>query len=183
MTAQQKTSIQSIHFFTQQYFLEGNIGVYFSHSGFSTKKLKITLRHQDWWFWERNQPIAINPFRAGRALPSQMEPPQRHDAAAWGNHLKNIQGLEQFEMEFETLTDKRNQLDAIVALARNWVFEAAGGRKLRNVSVSQSSWEGEVSLRQDVGNEDESVNGAGPRIQSYYVVSMVWKPTTNAIEA
>lgn len=175
--------------------------VILSWSGLSTKKLKITIRHQDWWNWEGDAPIAINPFRSGRAAPDQLDPPEQHHPGAWGNHIKNINGLEEFEMELETLARKKNQLDDIVSRARNWEFKLAGTQTLRNTGVKQWSWEGlvlshvtAVAVYQAPGNgqgtrdEDELENqegrGAeGPVKQAYYVVSMVWKPQVEPSKA
>ncbi|RAH65153.1 uncharacterized protein BO66DRAFT_395634 [Aspergillus aculeatinus CBS 121060] len=99
------------------------------------KRLTITLRHTDWWFWEHNEPLGIDPFRPGRTKAEEMEmgvrgqqqQPQRpltawEEGRVWGNQFKLLPSLEELVIEFETVMRKRDQLDAIVQMARDWRF-------------------------------------------------------------
>jgi hypothetical protein len=138
MTPKQRAQVQHLHLFTQQYFLEDNPwsqiwdGLKIGNNGRSLrdecriapKKLTITLRHTDWWFWEKNDPLGIDPFRLGRTHAAQMGEAVSPDAAArsWGNQFTYLPCLEELVIEFETIMRKRDQLDAIMQQALGWKF-------------------------------------------------------------
>ncbi|KXG46752.1 uncharacterized protein PGRI_034980 [Penicillium griseofulvum] len=138
MTPKQRAQVQHLHLFTQQYFLEDNRwsqiwdGLTIGNSGrslrgecrISPKKMTITLRHTDWWFWEKNDPLGIDPFRPGRTHAAQMGEPVSPDAAArsWGNQFTYLPCLKELVIEFETILRKRDQLDAIIQQALGWKF-------------------------------------------------------------
>ncbi|RAH84768.1 hypothetical protein BO86DRAFT_386848 [Aspergillus japonicus CBS 114.51] len=92
------------------------------------KRMTITLRHTDWWFWEDNEPLGIDPFRPGRTRADEMGVLPRRPLTAWeegrvwGNQFKLLPSLEELVIEFETVMRKRDQLDAIVQMARDWRF-------------------------------------------------------------
>lgn len=138
MTPKQRAQAQHIHFFTQQYFLEDNYwsrvwqGLVMSTDGrrlrgecrIAPRKMTITLRHTDWWFWENNDPLGIDPFRHGRTRASEMDnprPPYDVDSA-WGNQFTSVPSLEELVIEFETVMRKREQLNDIVQRALQWKF-------------------------------------------------------------
>ncbi|KAJ5827285.1 hypothetical protein N7447_004048 [Penicillium robsamsonii] len=138
MTPKQRAQVQHLHLFTQQYFLEDNNwsqiwdGLTLGNDEpslrgecrIAPKKLTITLRHTDWWFWENNDPLGIDPFRPGRTRATQMgEAVSPEDAArSWGNRFSSIPCLEELVIEFETIMRKRDQLDAIIQQALEWKF-------------------------------------------------------------
>lgn len=153
MTLKQRSAVQSLHFFTQQFFLEGNWGgiwtTLWRHQDellrntaemgavnkdprsaekqvgkIAPKKITITLRHTDWWHWENNERLGIDPFRNGRTFAAEMGapvPPSREEKA-WGNEFKLIPSLEELVIEFETVMRKKDQLDAILERALEWKF-------------------------------------------------------------
>lgn len=94
------------------------------------KKMTITFRHTDWWFWENNEPLGIDPFRPGRTRANEMgcriDPSHAHPNSelkqAWGNQFTTIPSLEELVIEFETIMRKRDQLDAIIQRALSWKF-------------------------------------------------------------
>ncbi|KAJ5436642.1 hypothetical protein N7445_007527 [Penicillium cf. griseofulvum] len=138
MTPKQRAQVQHLHLFTQQFFLEDHRwsqiwdGLTIGNNGRSLrdecriapKKMTITLRHTDWWFWEHNEPLGIDPFRLGRTRAAQMGEPVSPDAAArsWGNQFTYLPCLEELVIEFETIMRKRDQLDAIIQRALEWKF-------------------------------------------------------------
>ncbi|KAL1868401.1 hypothetical protein Plec18167_008327 [Paecilomyces lecythidis] len=138
MTPQQRAQVQHLHFFTQQFFLEDNCwsdvwkGLKMGNGGRSLrgecriapKKMTITLRHTDWWFWEHNDPLGIDPFRPGRTRAADMGKAvcQHAERRAWGNQFVSILSLEELVIEFETVMRKRDQLDAIIQQAIHWKF-------------------------------------------------------------
>ena len=153
MTLKQRSAVQSLHFFTQQFFLEGNWGgiwtTLWRHQDellrntaemgavnkdprsaekqvgkIAPKKITITLRHTDWWHWENNERLGIDPFRNGRTFAAEMGapvPPSREERA-WGNEFKLIPSLEELVIEFETVMRKKDQLDVILERALEWKF-------------------------------------------------------------
>ncbi|KAJ5494347.1 hypothetical protein N7463_010434 [Penicillium fimorum] len=138
MTPKQQAQVQHLHLFTQQYFLEDNnwsqiwdgLALGNDKPGLrgecmiTPKKMTITLRHTDWWFWENNDPLGIDPFRPGRTRAAQMgEAVSPEDAArSWGNRFSSIPCLEELVIEFETIMRKKDQLDAIIQQALEWKF-------------------------------------------------------------
>ena len=138
MTPKQQAQVHHLHFFTQQFFLEDRLwssiwdGIKIGDEGrklrgeckIAPKKMTITLRHTDWWFWENNDPLGIDPFRPGRTRAAEMGRAVSPDDAqrAWGNQFTSIPTLEELVIEFETIMRKRHQLDAIIERALKWKF-------------------------------------------------------------
>ncbi|RAL02797.1 uncharacterized protein BO80DRAFT_18374, partial [Aspergillus ibericus CBS 121593] len=150
MTPEQRGVVREVGFFTQQFFLEGRWGEILRSlrdadgegqlgkaggggggggGGVRPRKITLTLRHSDWWFWERNEELGIDPFRAGRVSARQMRSGSgqgqkggQMDDRAWGNQFVNVPGLETLVVEFETVMRKRDQLDWIVQMAAGWRF-------------------------------------------------------------
>ncbi|EPS26111.1 hypothetical protein PDE_01047 [Penicillium oxalicum 114-2] len=98
----------------------------------SPRTLTITLRHTDWWFWENDQPLGIDPFRVGRTIfsrppspPAEMSPDSRPSfpmKRPWGEQFVTMPSLEELTIEFETVMRKRDQLDDIIQRALHWRF-------------------------------------------------------------
>ncbi|PWY67219.1 hypothetical protein BO94DRAFT_528209 [Aspergillus sclerotioniger CBS 115572] len=172
MTAMQRGAVREVAFFTQQFYLEGSWGRALNsldvpvNKGVFPKKLTLTLRHSDWWFWESDEMLGIDPFQRGRFV--------------------YVPWLEELVVEFETVMRKRDQLDAIVKMARGWKFPLGGD--------GEGEWEGSGS--EDEGGRvgrvpklvplrDDSGKGKGdgkedldydPTVEEeYYVVFMTWK--------
>lgn len=143
MTPRQRGQVDHVHFFTQQYFLEDGQwseawnGIQMGNEGctlrgacrIAPRKLTITLRHSDWWYWENNDPLGIDPFRVGRTRAHQMGKRCLENNSTfgsyrqpWGSQFSSIPCLEELVFEFETIMRKRDQLDAIAQMALNWKF-------------------------------------------------------------
>lgn len=134
------------------------------------KKLTITFRHTDWWFWENDEPLGINPFRIGRTRAHEMCHHQHSDRVngpltpepnkAWGNQFIHMPTLSTLTIEFETIMRKRDQLDAIIDQARHWKFPLQPEKSVYLVAEpgSRSAWtwvgakEGDL-MRQPVTEE------------------------------
>ncbi|KAJ5382957.1 hypothetical protein N7517_000868 [Penicillium concentricum] len=188
MTPKQRAQVQHIHLFTQQYFLEDNNwsqiwdGLTIGNDGpslpgecrIAPKKITITLRHTDWWFWENNDPLGIDPFRPGRTRAAEMGEAVSPENAArsWGNRFSSIPCLEELVIEFETIMRKRDQLDAIIQQAFEWKFPVQADKGLYLVadfrSKSAYTWAGakeaELKRQRRVGQfnieaESESQSG------------------------
>jgi hypothetical protein len=74
-------------------------------------KLTITIRHSDWNYWE-----------IGHAL--RIEEP---DNTKWGGWIGSVPGLQELELELETLEAKKDELEERVQVARRWTFPLANG--------------------------------------------------------
>ncbi|KAJ8060356.1 hypothetical protein OCU04_010686 [Sclerotinia nivalis] len=123
--------VKSIHLHTQLYWLQDSFpGLTFQPFLQNITSLKITIRRGDWWWNERNEPLAINPCRGDAdifQMRQEMERSRRGEtsnwlAGKWGTALTHMSKLEVFEMEFETSEDKREELRVIVGWARTWEF-------------------------------------------------------------
>ncbi|KAJ3726847.1 hypothetical protein C8R42DRAFT_717685 [Lentinula raphanica] len=58
-TEEQKDKIERMHFFIQQYYLEGTFPRMCMLPDMRPRSMKITLRHGDWWSWESNEPLIL----------------------------------------------------------------------------------------------------------------------------
>jgi hypothetical protein len=118
------------------------------------KKITFTFRHTDWWFWENNDPLGMDPFRAGRTRAHEMDRPAGPSPErAWGNQFAFVPSLEEVVIEFETIMRKREQLDGIIERALGWKFPMQVDKSVYLVadpsSRSTYSWIGakEVDLK------------------------------------
>ncbi|KAG8166652.1 hypothetical protein KVR01_002341 [Diaporthe batatas] len=110
--------------------------------------LRIYLRRTDWWNWEGNAPLLINPFspQTSRASPpvANMLSSMRTSAEAdkriepsllcvtpssiprwdcWALLFLRMPNLKQLTIDFETSEDKKSEMEAIVEWARlRWRF-------------------------------------------------------------
>ncbi|KAJ5794140.1 hypothetical protein N7457_000739 [Penicillium paradoxum] len=162
MTPKQQAQVQHLHLFTQQFFLEDNVWSHIWHGlkigddgrrmrgecRIAPKKLTITLRHTDWWYWENNDPLGIDPFQTGRTRAAQMGRAVSSTALprAWGNQFISIPCLNELVIEFETVMRKRDQLDDIIQRALQWKFPLQPDNGLHLVadptSISAYTWVG-----------------------------------------
>ncbi|KAK0211889.1 hypothetical protein IW262DRAFT_1301352 [Armillaria fumosa] len=55
MVEEQQDAVDCVHFFTQQYWLEQAFPTACLIPEMRPRKLKVTIRHSDWWHWEDNQ--------------------------------------------------------------------------------------------------------------------------------
>ncbi|KAJ5482146.1 hypothetical protein N7475_000958 [Penicillium sp. IBT 31633x] len=154
MTPKQRAQVQHLHLFTQQYFLEDGHwseiwdGIKIDEDGrrlrgecrIAPKKMTITFRHTDWWFWENDDPLGIDPFQTGRTHATDMERAAIPGAAprAWGNQFTFLPCLNELVIEFETVTRKRDQLDDIIQRALQWKFPLQPDKDLYLVADPRS---------------------------------------------
>ena len=93
----------------------------------------------------------------------------------WGAQLRYIQCLEQFELELETLAEKKWQMDGIVERAKRWAFPLNEDRFLRWDSASgvrESRWEeDDVELHDEVPSPDEVVVPVVPSVDGTVPIS------------
>ena len=130
-------SMVTVHFFTQQTWLESRLA-WRSHYlnrhfdvTYNIKTLKITIRHSDWWWWESQEPLKLDPKQQDTASETHHSKPEdEFHPGAWGQGLKRISGLKNFELELETVEHKRPELDKIVSRAPGWRFPLEEGKEM-----------------------------------------------------
>lgn len=160
--------------------------------------LRLTIRRGDWWDWEQNQPLRINPFRGKVSIDQTQKDMYTGDgnpafqAPVWGLGFQHLPSLKTLTMEFETSEDKKKELEDIVAWAVKWRFPLADGRHLSAAGqpVGKMSYRGneyhwsnlceqcnysgrkckQCDTRQRCMRE-----GYGPRL---YLWRVTWKPVT-----
>jgi hypothetical protein len=131
------------------------------------RTLRIVLRHGDWWNWERNNKLGIDPYQSHhpipwdetvasyrRAVSKGGSPDIKLGDRAWGAQFSALPSLEKLEIEFETLTSKRDQLDLIVDFSKYWRFPMPDGKFLvRDKTLTESyGWDGPQTF--NVNNPD-----------------------------
>ncbi|KAG0155331.1 hypothetical protein PDIDSM_906 [Penicillium digitatum] len=162
MAPKQRAQVQHLHLFTQQYFLEDDHwsqiwdGLKIGDDGsnlrkgcsIAPKKMTITFRHTDWWYWENDELLGIDPFRPGRTCAADMGQVVSPQSAArsWGNQFSSLPCLEELVIEFETIMRKRDQLNAIIQQALEWKFPIQADKSLYLVAEPKSksvyTWSG-----------------------------------------
>jgi hypothetical protein len=137
MTPQQRAAVRQVRFFTQLFWLEGRKAQVWP-IGLTVPKLLITVRHTDWWYWEDGEDLRIN------------EP-----ASEWATWLESMPGLQEFELEVETIDPKREQMEERVRVALGWTFPTTNGGSLVHDGEQpvKSMWLG--SSRMSPDNADE----------------------------
>ena len=127
-----RNALKYVHLFTQQTWLEGSFMKFTDLWKSATPThLKITLRHSDWWWWEREAPLALEPKHHGIPRPNAIsQPTDPFASGSWGSAFHEISGLEIFELELETVEKKKGELDAIVSRAPGWQFPLHDGQVL-----------------------------------------------------
>jgi hypothetical protein len=96
MTPQQRAAVRLVRVFDDTFWME-EVQQGSGELAAAVPKLAIAIRHFDWWFWERGEPIRIRPPREG-----------------WDAWVGSIAGMEGIELEFE----KIEQLDNGASLIR-----------------------------------------------------------------
>ena len=100
-TSLNKRNYHTLHLFTQKHMAERLFKNRDSISAIMynlrPKVLRVTWRHTDWFRWEDPLPLELNEGWIERVLSSKL-----------------MQGVQRFELELETLTRNKPQLEAIV---------------------------------------------------------------------
>jgi hypothetical protein len=145
---QQLRFLTDVHIFIHQLFLEDGSFTAICKRGLlqGIRKLKITIRYRDWWEWETSLKIEMSPW--GRCLEYRRPDGTRqvHSVSlkehAWGYAFQHLKGLEELELQLESLGDKFDELEGVVCEAREWAFPISGDRLLTNRgSLARVIWE------------------------------------------
>ncbi|KAL8811342.1 MAG: hypothetical protein Q9223_000360 [Gallowayella weberi] len=159
--------LKTIHVFAQQVWLEGRGFASFTRLLDSTlmgyanpMTLIITLRHSDWWWWEYEAPLTLDPKKEGQAsVTEHSRPSDPFHSKSWGNQFRNVRGLKKLQMELETVEKKQRELDEIVERAKGWEFLLGEGRLLLpNKSITRrTGWTGAMLDTVNEGEQDFDV--------------------------
>ncbi|PBK64879.1 hypothetical protein ARMSODRAFT_1022864 [Armillaria solidipes] len=132
MAEEQQDVVDCVHFFTQQYLLEGRFTGSCAITEMRPRKLKITIRESDWWWFELNHSLVLTD--------------------KWTSEIRLLKRLEEFEMELETIERDKDQMLAIAQRISNWKIDLWDGRVLstegralvhdvwRGTSVFENRW-------------------------------------------
>ncbi|KAI8632119.1 hypothetical protein F5Y19DRAFT_386760 [Xylariaceae sp. FL1651] len=194
---QQKDLVRSARLFLQQYWLEDKLlQVTRTDNWFpNLEHLRITLRRSDWWDWENDATLRINPFKGNCYYPHTVNL-MRQDMLAetgnvdfgpevWGRLFSNMSKLKTLTIDFETSENKRQEMEDIVTWAVKWRFPLSEGQHLSTdgQSVSKMSWRGlphHWSDRCSPGDRFERnklySHGYGPQL---LVWTVQWKSVQN----
>lgn len=153
---QQRDLVRSVRVFAQQFWLEDEFlglmdaGIWFPN----LEHLRITMRRSDWWDWERNATLRINPYighKDDRPNPDYARRGVEIEAGnieftegAWGKVFSYMSKLKTLTIDFETSEDKRGEMEAIISWAVKWRFPLPDGRHLSTggQAPSKTSWRG-----------------------------------------
>jgi hypothetical protein len=199
-------TITSMQLFMQQHTMEGEelkkmVGLVRRYLP-NLHTLRITVRHGDWWFWENNEMLGMNPFRVGRVyyedvckeLDKIRRVPQisryHGRSRGWGNSFVGMGSLQKFELELETLISKKRQLDKIIELSKYWAFQMTRFRGknvpqqylVRDDEVSWYGWDGPTKLIVEncdhVQYRPEELEQSPHLRFTYQVALLTWRPDT-----
>ncbi|KAF7366440.1 hypothetical protein MSAN_00900900 [Mycena sanguinolenta] len=134
MSRLQRGAVQSVHLFTQMHWLHARRAPKAPArwlDGLLVPKLIITIRHSDWAWWERRQALHIN------------EPDTK-----WGEWIGSVPGLQELQLELETIETKKDELEERAKAARRWTFPLENGSCLVHdgAPAAQSIWLGSAAL-------------------------------------
>jgi hypothetical protein len=161
--------------------------------------LRLTIRRGDWWYWEQEQPLKINPFRGNAEIRQTLLDMQTGDgnpafqAPVWGLAFQHLPNLKTLTMEFETAEYKKKELENIVAWAVKWRFPLTNGKHLSAAgqAVEKMSYRGSAHNWSDSCEQCDGrslqcehcieryrsiADGYGPRL---YLWSVTWKPVSD----
>ena len=144
----QKNLITYVHLFTQQFWLEDWKDQWLAFSQAwpegAPPRIRITIRHTDWWYdlLGENSPLALDPKRKGRARVGEwVVAEEGFEKDSWGGRFENLKGVKVLELELETVTEKRAELDANLVMAPTWRFRLGDGNRLVLDEGATERWE------------------------------------------
>jgi hypothetical protein len=165
LTPQQRFDVQEVHLFAQPFWLED---LDLTSGRVAAKKIKLTVRHQDWYYCEIADPIGICPWLEGYVeeevverekdrVPSLLRDLDRY--LGWGRQFEFVCGLEELEIEFETPSPlKEVILDSIITFAKKWEFPLMGNGVLewdKGSGLRDYTWAGSKVFEDE---SDESMS-------------------------
>ncbi|KAI3323435.1 hypothetical protein HD806DRAFT_496618 [Xylariaceae sp. AK1471] len=151
----QKDLVRSVRLFLQQNWLEDTLPQFVITNAWFTnlEHLRITLRRSDWWDWEQNATLRINPFKGNCCHVHTIDLMRRDMSTetgnvdfapgAWGSAFSHMSKLKTLTIDFETSEDKHDEMEIIVDWALKWRFPLPDSRHLcAHQPASKMSWRG-----------------------------------------
>ncbi|PNS15095.1 hypothetical protein CAC42_2324 [Sphaceloma murrayae] len=141
---------QELQIFSQLFMLESGdmLQNVLDLPNFAPRRIIITVRHTDFWFWESDEPLRVN--------------------AAFVRHCQFPTSVKEVEIRFETVERKKDQVDLLASQAKEWVFARKDEKLLRWKEEGLEKWTGVSTLNQQRWIRDESRPG-----QIDYVIKSV----------
>lgn len=163
MAKEQQDVVGCVHFFAQQFWLEQTFSGVCLIPEMRPRKLKITIRHSDWWYWEDNRLLLLKD--------------------GWTNKMSLLRRLEEFEIELETFERDKDQMLAIAQRIRNWRINLWDGRILstEGCPLVHDKWTGTSVFEGNLGYDRERniwvhrsgiAGPAAPLV--YHTVTLKW---------
>lgn len=164
LTPQAAQSLQKVRFFTQMYWLEQGRNMYYllSLPQFRPTQLTITIRYSDWWNWEGNAPLRME--------------------ETWLRIFMGSPGLRVLQVEYETLSWKKEEMMRIVQRNKGWKLpvrseaesfqtnDMEGHLSAEGTELKEWKWKGTSKL----GGVEWAHHGAADQME-YVVVTDTWK--------
>lgn len=152
--------IAGLRVFAQMWKIEqGDLSGVLGLAGLLPRVFTLTVRHTDWWFWERDEPLR---FEAG-----------------WIGGVCAVlpASVREVRIELESTVRRKDQVDAIVKqMSHRWFFARKDGLVLYADATGRacevSRWRGESTWHGRRGRTDETE----PGVIDYYVVSVPFRP-------
>ncbi|KAH7397149.1 hypothetical protein BKA66DRAFT_521632 [Pyrenochaeta sp. MPI-SDFR-AT-0127] len=156
LSAKDVQDLEKVRFFTQMYWLENghNLNAIFRESNFRPTCLTITIRYSDWWFWETNKPLQMS--------------------EKWLCNFEGSPGLRELRVEYETLSEKKEEMMKIVERNKKWKLALAGGAKgylsAEGTELTEWKWKGPGKMA-----EIDWANDRVIELADYIVVIDTWR--------
>ncbi|KAI0591611.1 hypothetical protein TUN199_01802 [Pyrenophora tritici-repentis] len=164
LTPQASQALQKVRFFTQMYWLENGHNTYylFSLPQFRPTQLTITIRYSDWWHWEHDYPLRMGEH--------------------WLQFFMGSPGLRVLQVEYETLSRKKEEMMRIVQRNKKWKLpvrreaesyqeaDMEGHLSAEGTELKEWTWKGTSKL----GGEKWAPHGTADKLE-YVVVTDTWR--------
>ncbi|KAK6345684.1 hypothetical protein TWF718_007593 [Orbilia javanica] len=164
------TSTNHVRVFAQAYQLEDRTSFprILRMDHFRPREVVVTIRHTDFWYWERDAPLRLG--------------------GQWVSRCEFPESVKVFKLEFESLERKKEQVDDIAEqAAAYWEFKREDGARLSAIiekpagdgngageakgEMEVMRWTGSSNLRGLRWLRDETEHGK----LNYYVKTVIWR--------
>ncbi|KAK5988783.1 hypothetical protein PT974_10273 [Cladobotryum mycophilum] len=156
----QRVEIESMQVFAQMYKLEeGGLARIMKMKHWYARKITLTIRHTDWWYWEDDELLSFE--------------------GSWlkGVNAQMSSSTREFRIELESLERKKDQVDMIAKqMSQRWFFKRPDGVVLypdaSEASKEVSRWQGTSIWHQKRWIRDETEQGK----LEYYIRTITFLP-------
>ncbi|KAL3431021.1 hypothetical protein BDV09DRAFT_199141 [Aspergillus tetrazonus] len=151
-----KVEVGDVRVFAQLYLLEPGklLQSVLDTEHLLPKRVHLTLRYTDFWYWEHNRPLYIG--------------------GEWVTRIRFPESVKMFAVDFESLERRKEEVDILVSQAvEKWVFRRKDGRTLaaKSAEFATTKWTGSSMFGGKRWIRDE----VRPGELDYYVATAMWK--------